>query len=86
MTSFVTKAMPIDGIDGKCHIKKLKSSRTCLTGYSAFISHEKFFNGLRADTHIRPNVFCGLDSRTGLADSIGHPAYTYKLTLNQIIN
>ena len=29
-TCFITKA--IDRIDGKCHISKLKSSRTCLTG------------------------------------------------------
>ena len=28
-----------DVIDSKCHIKKLKSSRTCLIGYSGFISH-----------------------------------------------
>ena len=42
MTRFVTKATPIDCINGKHHIKKLKSSRTCLTGYSVFISCEKF--------------------------------------------
>ena len=26
MMHFVTKAMPIDSIDSKCHVKKLKSS------------------------------------------------------------
>ena len=35
---FVTKAMPIDNIDGVYHIKKLRSSRTFLTSYSSFIS------------------------------------------------
>ena len=39
-TCFVTKATPIDLIDGKCYIKKLKSSRTCITAYSAFISRK----------------------------------------------
>ena len=30
-------------IDSKCHMSKLKSSRTCLIGYSGFISSEWFF-------------------------------------------
>ena len=34
-------------IDRKCPIKKLKSSRTCLIGYSGFIH----MNSLGADTH-----------------------------------
>ena len=38
---FVTKATPINYVD-KCHIKKLKSRKTCLIGYSGFISHEWF--------------------------------------------
>ena len=33
MMHFVTKAPPISNIDSKSHIKKLKSSRTCLIGY-----------------------------------------------------
>ena len=36
-THFVAKATPISYIDSKCHIKKLKSIRTCLIGYSGFI-------------------------------------------------
>ena len=36
MIHFVTKAMPINSNDRK----KLKSSRTCLIGYSDFISRE----------------------------------------------
>ena len=40
---FVTKATPISYINRKCHTKKLmKSNRTCLIGYSDFISHEWF--------------------------------------------
>ena len=34
---FVTKAPPINSIDSKCHTK---GSRTCLIGYSDFISRE----------------------------------------------
>ena len=37
---FVTKVTPINNIDSKSHMKKLKSSRTFLIGYSGFISHE----------------------------------------------
>ena len=33
----------ISYIDSKCHIRKLKSTRTCLIGYSDFISREWFF-------------------------------------------
>ena len=40
----------INNIDGKCHIMKLKISRTCLTGYSGFISHEWFLIAWGADT------------------------------------
>ena len=39
MIQFFTKTMPISNIDRQCHIKKLKSSRTCMIGYSGFISH-----------------------------------------------
>ena len=42
MMHFITKAMPIGYIDNKYHISKLKS-RTCLIGYSGFISREYFF-------------------------------------------
>ena len=39
-TRFVTKAPPINSIDSKCRTEKLKGSRTCLIGYSDFISRE----------------------------------------------
>ena len=52
-TRFVTKAMSIGYIDSKYHIKKLKSSRTCLIGYSGFISRERF---LIVDTHIHTHT------------------------------
>ena len=39
-TPFVTKDILISYINSKCHIMKLKSSRTCLIGYSGFISRE----------------------------------------------
>ena len=39
-TRFIAKAPPINSIDSKCHTKKLKSSSTCLIGYSGFILRE----------------------------------------------
>ena len=63
MTRFVTKAMPLDNIDGMCHIKKLKSSRTCLTGYWDFISTWIVFNSLgwtHTHTHFADKSNCRL--------------------------
>ena len=40
MACCVTKATPIHFINGKCHIKKLKSYRTDLTSYLGCISYE----------------------------------------------
>ena len=37
---FITKATPIGYIDSKCNISKVISSRSCLIGYSGFISRE----------------------------------------------
>ena len=56
MTCFVTKALPINSIDSKCHTEKLKGSRTCLIGYSDFISHELFLIAQGADTHIHTHT------------------------------
>ena len=53
---FVTKVPPISNFDSKCHIKKLKSSKTCLIGYSGFISHEWFLIAWGADTHTRTHT------------------------------
>ena len=47
-----TKATPIYFIDGKCHIKKLKSCKTALTGYYACFSCELLLMPLEVDTHI----------------------------------
>ena len=43
-------------IDSKCHIKKLKSSRTCLVGYSGFFSREQFFIAWGVDTHTHTRI------------------------------
>ena len=48
---FVTKAMPIGYIDSKCHISKVKGSRTCLIDYSDFISREVFHSLGGGHTH-----------------------------------
>ena len=37
MIHFVTKVTPINIINGKCHIKKLKSNRTYLIDYSGLL-------------------------------------------------
>ena len=55
-TCFVTKAKPISYINSKCHIKTLKSSRTCLIGYLAFISH-KWFLIAWGQTHPRTHTY-----------------------------
>ena len=39
---FVTKAIPINNIDSRCHIKKPEGSMAYMAGYSGFISHELF--------------------------------------------
>ena len=49
-TRFVTKPMPINSIDSKCHTEKLKGSRTCLIDYSDFIS-SKLFLIAQGQTH-----------------------------------
>ena len=51
MMRFITKALPINSIDSKCRTEKLKDSRTCLIGYSDFISHEWLLI-VRGQTHI----------------------------------
>ena len=55
---FVTKALPINSIDSKWYTKKLKSSRTCLIGYSGFISLEWFLIARgRTHTHTHLQTF-----------------------------
>ena len=58
---YITKAIPIYYIDGKCHKKQLKSrksQKTCLTNHTRFISHHimplviNAFRGGHTDTHI----------------------------------
>ena len=72
---FVTKATPISNTDSKCHIKKLKRSRTCLIGYSGFISCEWLFNSLGgghthfADKSISRNQACAWFKNTYLINS-----------------
>ena len=51
MTFSVTKAMPIQFIDGKCHIKKQKSHKTPLFSYYAYLSFDLSLKPSGADTH-----------------------------------
>ena len=52
MTLIVTKAMVIQFIDGKCHIKKQKSRKTTLSGYYVCVSCDLLLMPSGADTHI----------------------------------
>ena len=49
--SSVTKAMPIQFIDDKCHIKKWKGCKTALSGYYACLSHDLLLMPSEADTY-----------------------------------
>ena len=51
MTRSVTKAMPIQFVYGKCHIKKRKGHKTALFGYYACLSCDLLVMSLGADTH-----------------------------------
>ena len=51
MTCIVTKAMAIQFIDGKCHIKKRKSRKTALSSYYACVSRDLLLMPSGAYTH-----------------------------------
>ena len=50
MTHTVTKAMDIQFINGKCHIKKRKSRKTALSGYYTCVSRELLLMASGANT------------------------------------
>ena len=45
------KAMPIQFIDSKCHVKKWKSCKIALSSYYTCLSRDLLLMPLRADTH-----------------------------------
>ncbi len=51
MTGSVTKAMPIQFINSKRHIKKQRGRKTALFGYYACLSHDLLLMALKPDTH-----------------------------------
>ena len=57
--SFVTKALPISYLDSKCHIKKMKSSRTCLTNHTGqlHIMPLVIMPSREGTTHTNTNTF-----------------------------
>ena len=70
---FVTKAPPINSIDSKCHIKKLKSSRTYLIDYSDFISRDGF------QTHA-----CQTPRQKQFQETRHTPAFGQKIYINLV--
>ena len=52
MTHSVTKAMPIQFIDGSSHIKKQRGRKTTLSSYYACLSCDLLLMPSGADTHI----------------------------------
>ena len=52
MTGSVTKAMPIQFIDGKSRVKKQRGRKTALSGYYACLSRDLLIMASGADTHI----------------------------------
>ena len=63
MMCFITKVKHISYINSKCHIKKLKSGRTYLIGYSGFISREWFLIAW-GYTHTRMHAHAHTHART----------------------
>ena len=53
----VTKAMPIQFIDSKSHIKKWRGCKTPLSGYYACLSRDLLLMALGADTHTHTPMF-----------------------------
>ena len=47
----VTKVMPIQFMNSKCHIKKRKSCKTALSSYYACLSHDLLLMPLGVDRH-----------------------------------
>ena len=56
MTRIVAKAMVIQFIDGKCHIKKRKNRKTALSGYYACVSRDLLLIPSGANTHTRKHT------------------------------
>ena len=56
MTDSVTKATPIQFIDGKSCIKKRKGRKTALSGYYACLSRDLLLMALGADRHTHTHM------------------------------
>ena len=57
MTGSVTKATPIQFIDGKSRIKKRRGSKTALSYYYACLSHDLLLMASGAGTHTHTPMF-----------------------------
>ena len=62
MMRIVTKAMAIQFINGKCHIKKQKSSKTALSSYYACVLCDLLLMPLgQTHTHTHANILTFVD-------------------------
>ena len=82
---FITKPTSISYIDSKCHIKKLKSSWTCLFGDIQTSFHVNGFYSLGADTHTHTHTHTLTNTHTDFPAKSnfinyksGHPVWVTK--------
>ena len=72
-TRSVTKAMPIQLIDGRSHMKKWRCCKTALSGYYAYFSCDVLLIPLGADTHTNTPTFADETiSRNQARAAFGH--------------
>ena len=53
----VTKATPIQFINGKSHVKKRRGHKTALSGYYTYLSHDLLLMSSGVDTHTYTSTF-----------------------------
>ena len=83
-TRSVTKAMSIQFIDGKCHIKKRKSRKTALSGYYVCLSHDLLLMSSGAGTHIHTHTPTFMD-KTISRNQVAHAPGLKKLFHSKIM-
>ena len=73
----VTKATPIQFIDGRSLIKKWRGRKTALSGYCAYLSCDLLLMPLGADTHTHTQTFTHKMILRNQASTNLQPAHTW---------